>query len=53
MFILATEAAIKTTKCITDVKVSESDVTLDIYYPSSSKGIAIATILPIHTFLGI
>ena len=44
MFILATEAAIKATKCTLDVKYSEGDAALDIYYPSSSEG----TILQIH-----
>jgi len=44
VFILATEAAIKVTKCTLDVKYSEGDAALDIYYPSSSEG----TILQVH-----
>lgn len=35
---LATETARKVTKCTIDIKYSESDVALDIYYPPNIKG---------------
>ena len=34
---LATEAARKTTKYATDIKYSEGDAALDIYYPPTGK----------------